>query len=81
MVITMEKFMKRSAAFLCLTAALGAAAASLFVKPAKVRKDDRTVRYIYTIGGKKKHSAEVIAVTNVKPGQAGKMAAKNFFKN
>ena len=76
----MEKFMKRSAAFLCLAAALGAAAVSVFVKPARVHDETKPNRYIYSFGGKKKGGVSGAMVTNVKPGQAVKMAAKNFFK-
>ena len=76
----MEKFMKRSAALLCLAAALGAAAVSVFVKPAKIHDETKPNRYIYTLGGKKKGGASGAMVTNVKPGQAVKMAAGNFFK-
>lgn len=77
----MEKFLKRSAAFLCLIAALGAAGVSVFSKPAKIRSSGKADRYIYTFGKKKKNSAEIVAVTNVRPGKAVRMAAGNFFKN
>ena len=77
----MGRFIKRSAAFLGLIAALGAAGVSVFSKPAKVRSSGRADRYIYTFGKKKKNSMEIVAVTNVRPGKAVKMAAKNFFKN
>ena len=75
----MEKFMKRSAAFICLIAALGAAGVSVFSKPAKAKSGDKSERYIYALGNKKKNSA--VIVTNVRPGKAVKMAAKNLFKN
>lgn len=77
----MEKFMKRSAAFICLIAAIGAAGISVFAKPARVKSGGKADRYIYTFGKKKKNSMEVVAVTNVRPGKAVKMAAKNFFKS
>ncbi|MCH5348198.1 MAG: hypothetical protein J1E40_02650 [Oscillospiraceae bacterium] len=77
----MGKRSKRFAAFLWLTAAIGAAGASIFGKPAKVKNSGKADRYIYTFGKKKKNSAEIVAVTNVRPHKAARIAAKNFFKN
>ena len=76
----MEKLMKRSAAFLCLIAALGAAAVSLFVKPARVKNGNRE-EYIYSPGKKKKNSAGIVIVTNMKPSKAVKKSVKNYIKN
>ena len=81
----MGKFTRRLTASLWLTAALGAAAAAVFGKPAKIKDGDKAVKYVYTFGNKKKNKKndrrKFMAVTNVKASKAAKMAAGNFFKN